>query len=41
MASSSLENAKVMVGDKPVSLDELDNVRNAVCLLRHTSNDTR
>ena len=39
--ASSLDNAKVMVGDKPVSLDELDSVRNAVCLLRYTSNDTR
>ena len=42
MATSSLEMPEVMVGDKPVSMEELDNVRNAVCLLkctsRHTSN---
>mgnify|MGYP002804052089 CR=1 FL=1 len=40
MATSSLEIPEVMVGDKPVSMEELHNVRNAVCLLKCTSKHT-
>ena len=41
MATFSLEIPEVMVGDKPVSMEELDHVRNAVCLLKYTSKYTR